>query len=134
MKYVLDACALIAYLRKEKGGEVVRDMLLESTNQCSIHSLNLCEVYYDFERYAGLAVADEVIEIVNELGIDIIRDMDEALWKQAGHIKAIIKRISLADSFAISLAFRLKAVLVTTDHKEFDKIDKEKICKVLFIR
>src|SRR5437660_12866123 len=114
MKYVLDACALIAYLRKEAGGEIVRDLLLESKNKCSIHSLNLCEVYYDFERYAGLSVADEAVEIVSELGIDIIQDMDEPLWKQAGHIKATIKRISLADTFAIALSLRLKASLVTT--------------------
>jgi PIN domain nuclease of toxin-antitoxin system len=134
MNYVLDACSLIAYLRKENGGEIVRDLLLESKNQCSIHALNLCEVYYDFERFAGRNVADEVIEIVSELGIDIIEDMDESLWKLAGHIKATIKRISLADTFAIALSLRLKASLVTTDHKEFDRIDKEKICKVLFIR
>jgi len=134
MRYVLDACALIAYLRKERGGEIVRDLLLESKNQFFIHALNLCEVYYDFERSDGIIVADEVIEIVGELGIDIIRDMDEQLWKNAGHLKATIKRISLADTFAIALSLRLKAFSATTDHKEFDKVDKEKICKVFFIR
>src|SRR4051812_31362211 len=98
MNYVLDACALIAHLRKEAGGDKVRDILLDSKNTCYIHSLNLCEVYYDFIRIADIAIADEVIKITNEIGIKIISDMDEDLWKNAGNLKALIKKISLADT------------------------------------
>ncbi|MFI5264936.1 MAG: type II toxin-antitoxin system VapC family toxin [Candidatus Kapaibacterium sp.] len=134
MNYVLDACALIAYLRKEDGGDVVRDILLDSKKKCFIHALNLCEVYYDFARVASAEIADEMTQVTIEIGIQIIHDLDEDLWKNAGILKATIKRISLADTFAVSLAQRLNAFLVTSDHAEFNKVAKEKICKVLFIR
>ncbi|MEP7235554.1 MAG: PIN domain-containing protein [Ignavibacteriota bacterium] len=95
MKFVLDACALIAYLRKESGGEVVRDLMLESKNECYVHALNLCEIYYDFYRAEGSQIADEVLQIVGELGIHITEDMDEILWKEAGQIKLQLKEFPL---------------------------------------
>jgi PIN domain nuclease of toxin-antitoxin system len=134
MNYVLDACALIAYLRKEEGGDIVRDILLDPKKKCFIHALNLCEVYYDFARASSADIADEVTQIISEIGIQIVQDMDEELWQNAGILKATIKRISLADTFAVALALRLNAFLVTSDHAEFNKVAKEKICKVLFIR
>jgi PIN domain nuclease of toxin-antitoxin system len=48
--YVLDASAMIAYLRAENGGDHVRDVLFNSNNQTYAHVLNLWEVYYDFYR------------------------------------------------------------------------------------
>jgi len=45
MNSVLDACAIIAYLRKEGGGEVVNNLLTDQNTQCFAHSLNICEVY-----------------------------------------------------------------------------------------
>ena len=134
MNYVLDACALIAYLRREEGGDVARDLLLDPKKKFSVHALNLCEIYYDFVRTANTGIAENAIEIICEIGIHCVADMDEELWKNAGNLKASLKRISLADTFAISLAQRLHAVHVTSDHKEFDKVAKEKICKILFIR
>lgn len=45
--YVIDACALIAYLRKEKGGGKLRELLKDSYNRFFMHSVNVGEVYYD---------------------------------------------------------------------------------------
>ena len=45
MLYVLDACALIAYLRAEAGASVVGDALADSANTCFAHGVNLCEVF-----------------------------------------------------------------------------------------
>lgn len=41
---VLDACAIIAYLRDEPGASEVADVLLNPEYQCFAHSINLCEV------------------------------------------------------------------------------------------
>lgn len=62
MIYVLDACAMIAYLRGEAGANVVENALLDTDGQCLAHSINLCELYYIFHRDAGEAAADESIE------------------------------------------------------------------------
>ena len=48
MIYILDACAMIAFLRGEAGAEVVAEILRDPGDQCFAHAINLCEVYYDF--------------------------------------------------------------------------------------
>ena len=45
---ILDACAVIAFFRDEVGADIVEDYLCDRNACCIIHSLNLCEVYYDF--------------------------------------------------------------------------------------
>ena len=53
MFYVLDASAMLAYLRNEPGAEIVEDALTAPDSHCFAHSINLCEVFYDFFRSAG---------------------------------------------------------------------------------
>lgn len=60
--------------------------------------------------------------------------MDEPFWQQAGKLKVNPGKISLADCFALALAIRSGATLVTSDHHEFDRIDALDICPILFIR
>jgi len=48
--FVLDASAMIAYLRDEPGAGRVSEALLDPDGQCIAHVLNLCEVFYDFQR------------------------------------------------------------------------------------
>lgn len=57
MIYVLDACAMIALLLQENGEEVVWAHLLEKDATCLAHSINLCEVFYDFYRDSGEVAA-----------------------------------------------------------------------------
>ena len=64
MIYVIDSSALIAFLWKEQGGLLVKDLISNFNNNCFIHALNLCEVYYDFIRRTEVNKADEVIEKV----------------------------------------------------------------------
>ena len=47
--------------------------------------------------------------------------MGTEFGKKAGHLEAR-GRISLADAFAVILAGREQAVLVTSDHHEFDPL------------
>ncbi len=56
--YVLDACALIAYLRDESGGEVLESMLAEENKRFLLHGVTLGEVYYDSLRTVGKASAN----------------------------------------------------------------------------
>ena len=57
MNYVLDACAMIALLLQEPGEEVVWAHLLEKDATCWAHSINLCEVFYNFHRESSEAAA-----------------------------------------------------------------------------
>lgn len=133
MDVVLDACAIIAYLRGEPGSDVVEALLLDEHNTCVVHAINLCEVYYDFVRAAGEPAAQSALTDVEAVGIITRDDMDGALWQSAGRLKAR-GRIALPDCFVIALAQREGAPVVTCDHNEFDPIAAAGICAVSFFR
>lgn len=133
MIYVLDACAMIAFLRGEDGADEVEKALLDAGGRCLSHAINLCEVFYDFHRAAGEAVANEAIEDLKALGVIERNDFDETFWKEAGRLKAQGK-ISLADCYAVALTNRVGGTLLTSDHHEFDRIEVAGICSVTFIR
>ena len=55
--HCLDACAVIVYLRQESGAEVLKEIIERPNSFLAMHVCNLGEVYYDFFRDDGLAVA-----------------------------------------------------------------------------
>jgi len=124
-RYVLDACAVIAFLAKEAGAEKVVDLLIGAAKgdlKLYIHRINLLEVYYDAYKAGGADQADRVYQKMLNLPITIDSNLDGELFRKAGALKATY-RISLADAIAISLASQLNASLVTSDHHEFDTIE-----------
>ncbi len=133
MIYVLDACAMIAYLNDEQGAEVVEATLIEPANRCFAHAINLCEVFYQFHRAGGESAAVGAINDLNRMSIVERADFDQSLWQEAGKLKAKGK-VSLADCFAIALTNRVGGTLLTSDHHELDAIAAAGICNITFIR
>jgi len=121
MKYILDSCALIAFIRDEEGADIIEQILQDGASTVMMHAINVCEVYYDCIRAVGAEHADYVIDSLNSSNVIIREDMDAVFWKFAGSIKAG-GRISLADTFAVTLAVREEAILLTSDHHEFDPL------------
>ncbi|HJQ33548.1 MAG TPA: type II toxin-antitoxin system VapC family toxin [Pyrinomonadaceae bacterium] len=133
MIYVLDACAMLAYLRNEAGADVVESALLDTNSQCVAHAVNLCEVYYIVHRDNGESDADSAIAGLNNIGVIERDDLDETFWKAVGRLKAG-GGISIPDCFAITLSNKLGGTVLTSDHKEFDPIAAAGVCSVTFIR
>lgn len=133
MIYVLDACAMIAFLKGEAGADVVENALLDANGRCVAHAINLCEVYYDFHRAGGESAADGALVDMRTLGLAERDDIDEPFWKEAGKLKAAGK-ISLADCFAVTLTNRVGGTLLTSDHHELDRIAAAGTCSITFIR
>ena len=51
--YVLDACAVIAFILDEEGADKVENLLsLSSSGKCALYlnKINLLEIYYNFKR------------------------------------------------------------------------------------
>lgn len=69
MIHVLDASAMIAFLRDERGADVVAEALLDPDSRCYAHALNLCEVFYDFHRAAGPQEAAQALADLARLGV-----------------------------------------------------------------
>ena len=53
--------------------------------------------------------------------------------QRVGVIK-VAERVSFADAFALALAERLRVPLITTDHHEFDAIERKGHFRFLWLR
>ena len=137
MLYVLDACSIIAFLKAEPGGDVVKRLLDQSLTDSSLdllmHRINLLEIYYGFYRDDGKERATEIYNKIKGLPISFYSDVSEELLLESGRLKASYS-ISLADSIALGFAKLNGAQLVTSDHHEFDTLDAAKEVSFLWIR
>lgn len=134
MIYVLDSSAMIALANNEPGSSVVADLLADPGNKCYAHAINLCEVFYDAIRCSDEVQALRLITEFNGLGVIERRDLDAAFWQQAGTLKAMHRRVSLADCCALALTLRLGGELVTSDHHELDALAATGVCPINFFR
>lgn len=121
--YILDACALIAFLRKEFGSEHLLKLFQNPHHRFFLHSVNLGEVYYDTLRLKGANIARELFLDIAKLPVEIIWNMDRPFIELAGKYKTAF-RISYADSYVLALAEREKGIVLTTDHSEFDIVEE----------
>ena len=131
--HCLDACAVIAYVRQEPGAEVLKELIEQPTTFLAMHVCNLGEVYYDFFREDGLTAAQTAWTNTLALPLALHRDADDVFIQRVGVIK-VEERVSFADAFALALAERLNVPLVTTDHHEFDAIERKGHFRFLWLR
>jgi hypothetical protein len=61
-------------------------------------------------------------------------DFDQAFWQDVARLKAVQKKVSLADCCAITLTNRVGGTLLTSDHHELDPVAAAGICNITFIR
>jgi PIN domain nuclease of toxin-antitoxin system len=126
---------MIAYLRDETGADIVQNLLVDDTELCMAHAINLCEVYYKLVRYTDKEeVRSAIQDLLEAKGLAVREDLDEAFWLDVGRHKAAMGSVPLADCFVVTLANRTEAEVVTADHPDFDPIEEEGICQVRFIR
>ena len=128
--YVLDACAVIAFINDEEGAEIIEKILLgavKKENKVIINKINLLEIYYNFAREYDSETLKEAYYRIISLPMEINDLLNDDLFYEAARLKATY-RISLADSIALAEASIRKAELLTSDHHEFDIVEaNEKI-------
>jgi len=135
-RYVLDACALLALLRNERGVDIVAAAINAANNgeaEILMHKANLLEVYYDLYRSQGQEMADLVLSEVLKRPIVINAEITDIIFTEAGRLKATYK-ISFADSFALAQAIEFNGELLTADHHEFDVIEGKEDIRFYWIR
>jgi uncharacterized protein len=136
--YVLDACAVIAYLNAEVGADVVDAILSRSTNACVMHSVNMMEIWHLSRITQDEPTVDRLIADLHAIGVGERNDMDAPFWREVAKYRHTMRsagqQIPLMDCFAIALANRCGVPVVTTDHGDFDYVKNNGICRVLFIR
>ncbi len=131
--YVLDSYAMLAYFRKEAGGEIVEKILLEAAagkHELFMACINAGEIFYMAYRKDGADKAALVWKALQQFPIKIT-DADLQFTHKAAYIKARYS-LSFADAFAAALAINKKAVLLTGD-TEFNNLINEAGFKVKYL-
>ena len=98
-----------------------------------IHAVNLLEIHYNFRRERDAAYADDIIDQIRDMGIEIRDDLDIEFLCDTSFLK-VNHKMSLGDTFGVALARRLNCEFVSTDHHELDAVAAAGVCKVNFIR
>lgn len=132
--YILDACAVIAFLQGEPGAQIVTEILDNPENRCLLHAINACEVYYDVYRRTGEEDAAALEDVLTTAGIELVETIPSILWRTAGQLKAKWRRVSLADCFVLALALLENGTVLTSDHRELEPIAEAAVCPIRFIR
>jgi PIN domain nuclease of toxin-antitoxin system len=110
IRFVLDASALIAFMRDEAGG----DRVAEAIEGSAISSVNLSEVGARFSDW-GYKVA-EVLSDIRTLPLQIL-SFDAAQAEDASLLRAATKSagLSLGDRACLAAAKNLSALVLTAD-------------------
>jgi predicted nucleic acid-binding protein len=130
--HVVDASALIAYFKGEQGHEHVANLLVDERNNLAIHIVNLCEVHYGYLRSDGLQRANEAWDRATKL-VGLLKTIDEDFMRRVARWKVDLG-LGLGDSFLAACAEENAAILVTADHRDFDRVQQAGLIRVEFIR
>ncbi|KAB7519426.1 PIN domain-containing protein [Halosegnis rubeus] len=130
--YIFDTEAIIAFLYNEPGHEAVAELLGEVFTDDTdgfLTKTNASEVYYLVARFEGvddaptdasLRAADRDIRALARQGLALA----VADWRLAAEVKAA-GNISLADAYAVALAYERDATLITGADDDFDELPLE---------
>jgi len=134
--YFLDACALIAFLLKEEGFENVKKIIIDADDEkivLKMNQINLLEVYSHLYGNYGREAANNALEKIKLLPIQIINKLDEKVFRLAGRLKPQYT-LSLGDSVVTAECLNNNDTLITGDHKDFEPIKKKENIKINWFR
>ncbi len=115
-RVVLDASAVMAFFEGRPGAEKVEELInlaVEGKRELLMSVINWGEVYYSIWRTQGEEAANEKLEQIVRLPIEIV-DVDIPAAKLAATLKVKFG-LPYADCFAAALAYSRKAAIVTAD-------------------
>lgn len=121
-RYVLDAFAVMALVRLEPGGPLVRVLARASSGdaELAMSAVNWGEMLYSIERRSNAADAQKVAVSLEAVPVEIV-PADKELAQRAAGLK-LRGRLSFADCFAAALAQVRDAAVVTGD-PEFHSVE-----------
>jgi predicted nucleic acid-binding protein len=134
--FVLDACALIAFINNEPGFDNIDRLMDEAYDKNIIivmNQVNLFEVYYHIMKVHGQNSANEMLKKIEKAPITIILGLSYYVMREAGRIK-MTYNMSVGDSIAAAESIICNGTLVTSDYKDFEKLEQGGKIKVLWFR
>jgi len=122
---IFDSYAFLVFFQDENNADKVEELLLKAEEgkiTILLSVINLGEIYYTISRKLGRKIAEQKIEEINRMAVDIV-PADKELTLMAAGIKAS-HPMSYADCFAAALTQKNRGELVTGD-REFEEVEKE---------
>jgi len=128
--YVMDASALLAMVKNEKGGAIVNALIDE--HECVASSVNIAEVSSKLLE-AGVASAD-LKRMIRNMNIDVV-DFTQEQALASAELRLLTKSsgLSLGDRACLTLAKLMSGTAVTSDRPWMDVAEAVGV-KVLMIR
>lgn len=114
MIYVLDAAAVIALAKNEKGADVVRE-IISSRGSCYLHPVNWIEAHYKLCELHDLEKAEAALAFFRDAGVIVPEIPGDDFRRSVSVIKRAHPPLSLADCHVIALAELLDGTAVTSD-------------------
>jgi len=136
MRYIIDACALLAFLNDEEGADKIETLLNQSATSdvsVSMSIINLLEVYYGELRDKGADIAQIVLDIVQHYSIKIMNTVSERVFREAARLKAAYK-MSIADCIGLATAIELSGQFVSSDHHELETVAENEPSLIFWFR
>jgi predicted nucleic acid-binding protein len=135
VNYILDACALIAFLNNKAGQEIVADLLKKAQKgEVAIYMniVNLIEVYYGYIRDVGRDNAMYILERIYAAPITIRETISKPIFHEASRLKSSYK-CSVADCIGLATAVALGGTFVTGDHHELEAVEQNEHIPILWL-
>jgi len=134
--HTLDACALIALFKNEKGSEKIEALFTEALKGQTVvfmSIVNLIEVHYGFCQTLGKEKADLILEQIHTMPIHFIDTINEAIFSETSRLKTQYG-IPLGDAIGLATAIDMKSIFVTSDHSDFSQIEKAESISFFWFR
>jgi predicted nucleic acid-binding protein len=129
--YLLDSYALLRFIQKETGDQLVKAILEDVRKgkaRAMLNVINLGEIIYTVQRRFGQQKKLDVVMNISRLGIEILPATNDLVFR-AAELKARFS-MSYADTFAVASAIEHGAMVVTGD-PEFRQV--EHLVKIIWI-
>jgi PIN domain nuclease of toxin-antitoxin system len=135
MDYVLDACAVLAFLNDEEGADLVEDLLNRKTAgeiTLFMSIVNLLEVYYNELRDKDAEIAQVVLDMVQRYSITVIDRISDFAFHEAARLKVTYK-LSFADAIGLAARAELSGTFVSSDHSELEAVENSEQIPFLWL-
>ncbi len=126
---ILDASALIAFLKKENGWQTVHDLFAAAESKgisLFIHQINFSEVIYFSLHFFGETKTKAFLAALKSPFLGIVNYFDTDLSLYAAHLKAHYA-LSLADAIGLAYTKIMDGCFWTADRLLEPIAEKEKI-------
>ncbi len=129
--YLLHSFALLRFIQKEAGDQLVKAILEDVQKgkaRALLNVINLGEIIYTVQRRFGQQKKLDVMMNIGRLGIEVLPATNDLVFR-AAELKARFA-MSYANTFAVASAIEHRATVVTGD-PEFRQV--EHLVKIIWI-